>query len=745
MKNRAIIKDFFKSILAQLRNGSGQLKLLLVIFLLNGSAVFAQVGVHTDFPDASSAMEIYALNKGLLIPRVTLTGDLSDPSPVTSPANGLLVFNSGANQAIGFYYWNESLSSWFLIGGGSSPGGDFWSLTGNTGTIVDNNFIGTLDDQDFALYTNESERMRITSAGNIVIGNTAPYNASDLFTVVGKPGLDYTINAYSPYIGFYSESAGRGFQSFGGRYGLRAELDSATGFAVYARNFDPGGYGLVTAGSNMSPSYYSGRSAGISSLGNDGIHAYGQSTSAGIGIMAAGNGLTPVALPDGFGGTFIGNVGAYARSSNAAASGTGIIGVGNNLTSSYYLVTGSGGAFTGRDGIFGKSINASGTGVIGLGNNIASPSTISTGTGGAFAGNDGVYGRGVNASTGIGVIGLGSNSSTYPSVTGGCGGAFNGNHGVVGLGTNGTNGTGVIGAGNNGGYTVSSGGSGGAFTGVPLGVIGVGTDATSGIGVIGAGNNAAPSTPTGSIGCGGAFTGTTCGAYGYATGSANGTYGGYFSNGGGTSYAYVGYRVSNQNRKIVGNGTASTIVKNTKGEIVIMACPEAPETLFQDYGIGRLVDGKAHISIDPDLAININVSEEYPLKVYITPEGDCNGVYVTNKSAQGFDVIELQGGISNVSFSWQIVATRANEVYTLKDGTTEFSDYSQRFPPAPGPLEMTEQPLQTVQTNSFNAIEQEKANSDKEKPKIGETVTGELHEATDVSVIEIIQDEKNDK
>jgi hypothetical protein len=69
----------------------------------------------------------------------------------------------------------------------------------------------------------------------------------------------------------------------------------------------------------------------------------------------------------------------------------------------------------------------------------------------------------------------------------------------------------------------------------------------------------------------------------------------------------------------------------------------------------------AHIEIDPDLSINILVDEDHPIKIFVTPEGDCNGVYITNKSAEGFDVVELQGGKSNVSFSWQIVATRASE------------------------------------------------------------------------------------
>ena len=81
-------------------------KIFIILLSVNIIAASAQVGVHTDFPDNSSAMDIVASNKGLLIPRVTLTSSLSNPSPVTSPAVGLMVFNSGSNQPIGFYYWN---------------------------------------------------------------------------------------------------------------------------------------------------------------------------------------------------------------------------------------------------------------------------------------------------------------------------------------------------------------------------------------------------------------------------------------------------------------------------------------------------------------------------------------------------------------------------------------------------------------------------------------------------------------
>ena len=93
-----------------------------------------------------------------------------------------------------------------------------------------------------------------------------------------------------------------------------------------------------------------------------------------------------------------------------------------------------------------------------------------------------------------------------------------------------------------------------------------------------------------------------------------------------------------------------------------MFAPEAPEVLFQDYGIGKLVNGTAVIKLDEILSRNILVDNTHPLKVFIQLEGDCNGVFVTNKSQTGFTVIELNNGNSNVPFSWHIVANRADSL-----------------------------------------------------------------------------------
>lgn len=114
-----------------------------------------------------------------------------------------------------------------------------------------------------------------------------------------------------------------------------------------------------------------------------------------------------------------------------------------------------------------------------------------------------------------------------------------------------------------------------------------------------------------------------------------------------------------------------------------VTCPETPEVLFQDYGQGQLENGKAHIVIDNVLARNITVNEKHPLRVFIQLRGDCKGVYVTNETANGFDVIELQGGNSNTKFFWNITANRADEV-TASGAKSPYSDY--RFNAAPGPV-----------------------------------------------------------
>ncbi|MDX2001626.1 MAG: hypothetical protein SFW35_04300 [Chitinophagales bacterium] len=210
----------------------------------------------------------------------------------------------------------------------------------------------------------------------------------------------------------------------------------------------------------------------------------------------------------------------------------------------------------------------------------------------------------------------------------------------------------------------------------------------SGTGLVANGNNVTGLSIAGGAGVTG--NGTIIGMAGIATQYNVSAFGGYFYNDG--IYAYVGgWQLSSgvfTPYKILGNGTVSTIVENAKGEKVTMFAPEAPEVLFQDFGTGKLINGKAHITIDPSFSKNIQVDSLHPIKVFVQLEDACNGVYIANKSANGFDVMELHNGQSNAAFSWFIVATRKNELINSAQGIQKEANFNVRFPLAPGPQEM---------------------------------------------------------
>jgi hypothetical protein len=99
-------------------------------------------------------------------------------------------------------------------------------------------------------------------------------------------------------------------------------------------------------------------------------------------------------------------------------------------------------------------------------------------------------------------------------------------------------------------------------------------------------------------------------------------------------------------------------VKLNDGTMVKLFSEEAAELYFTDYGEGTLSNGRTHIELDPLFLQTVTIDAAHPMKVFVQLEGDCKGVFVTNKSTTGFDVAELQGGTSNASFSYRVVCKR---------------------------------------------------------------------------------------
>jgi hypothetical protein len=176
------------------------------------------------------------------------------------------------------------------------------------------------------------------------------------------------------------------------------------------------------------------------------------------------------------------------------------------------------------------------------------------------------------------------------------------------------------------------------------------------------------------------------------------TYGGYFdANTSTTDFVFVGAKNNGTSYKVLGGGSLSTMVKDDEGNNRILHATETPEILFEDFGTGKLVNGEAYISIDKLLSKHIYIDKKHPMKVFIQLEGDCNGVFVTEKTINGFKVKELGNGKSNVTFSWNLVANRADVID--KTGKIESKHVDVRFPIGPNKLNAEKQVEKTYEIN----------------------------------------------
>jgi hypothetical protein len=101
----------------------------LLVAVLVTATTYAQVGINTENPDASAALDITSTSGGLLIPRMTNQNRLN----IQDPAVGLIVYQTDGTA--GFYYHNGT--SWAAVSG--SGGSDTNWLDDGTGNISNSN------------------------------------------------------------------------------------------------------------------------------------------------------------------------------------------------------------------------------------------------------------------------------------------------------------------------------------------------------------------------------------------------------------------------------------------------------------------------------------------------------------------------------------------------------------------------------------------------------------------------------
>jgi hypothetical protein len=470
---------------------------------------------------------------------------------------------------------------------------------------------------------------KATSGIGVGVGGTASSPAG-----YGVEGVN---TATSGGVGVYGSSA----SSAG--YGVEGVNNSSGGTGVYGSAPHFGVQGIATG---------SGSTVGVYGAGADGVQGSGTVH----GVYAAGTGA--------------GSFGVYGTSPSY-----GLYGVATNTTGTSVGVYGSGGS----NGVYGTAPNF---GLYGVATATSGNSVGVYGTGiDGLQGSGSAYGvyAAASASGSTGVYGTAPQFGIYGAATG------SGNTvGVFGSGVDGLQGSGTVhGVYANGGQfgveSFTSAGTAGTYgvyqgasaTGATYGVFpsGVWADTNSDGELAGSAAGALLATADNDLA--GAFVNNSIFYTIFAINNGSGGTGGDVIHAEGTGGSCT----------LTGNGDTSctgvlkSVVATARSggpQRVETYAMQSAENWFEDAGRAQLVNGSGRVNLESIFGQTVNTGVEY--HVFLTPDGDCKGLYVSAKTASGFEVRELGGGASSVPFEYRIMAKRAGyENVRLANVTERFN------------------------------------------------------------------------
>jgi hypothetical protein len=118
-------------------------------------------------------------------------------------------------------------------------------------------------------------------------------------------------------------------------------------------------------------------------------------------------------------------------------------------------------------------------------------------------------------------------------------------------------------------------------------------------------------------------------------------------------------------------GVVGAAVRGQGSKKVGLYTMQSSENWIEDFGSGVLTGGVATIRLEPHFAKTVSGLADY--HIFLTPAGDCDGLYIANKTATSFEVRELRSGTSSVQFDYRIVAHRKGfEAARLPDVSGRF-------------------------------------------------------------------------
>ena len=161
---------------------------------------YAQVGINTNTPNASSALEIESTTGGILIPRLTQT----QRDAITEPATGLMIYQT--NQTAGFYFWDGA--AWTKIDGVAGPQGTD-GADGNDGLQGETGLAGPAGADG-------------TNGNDGAAGPAGPAGADGNDGATGATGADGAAGADGPagIQGAQGEAGPQGIQGIQGETGI---------------------------------------------------------------------------------------------------------------------------------------------------------------------------------------------------------------------------------------------------------------------------------------------------------------------------------------------------------------------------------------------------------------------------------------------------------------------------------------------------------------------------------------------
>jgi len=202
---------------------------------------------------------------------VTITSSGSVGIGTTAPAaqlhtTGSVRLTGAGTPAAGYVLTSDAIgnATWQAPAGGT---GNYWSLTGNAGTNPSTNFIGTTDAQEFTIRTNNMERFRITTKGQIKPINTG---YSVFIGNLAGENDDHT-NNYNVFLGANSGQANTtGYNNIAvGQEALVANINGYDNVALGTRAL----YTNTTGSQNIAIGYWALQNA-TSAIGNTSVGYY---------------------------------------------------------------------------------------------------------------------------------------------------------------------------------------------------------------------------------------------------------------------------------------------------------------------------------------------------------------------------------------------------------------------------------------------------------------------------------------